>query len=302
MARRSVRERATIPDSVWGYLCAAPAVLLLMALALGPILVAAGLSLQRRLPIFGLHKFVGFANYLRLIEDDRFWSACRVTLYFTAVSVAAELMLGLGIALLLDRIGTRFPWLQAIVVIPWAVPTVVSARLWDWLYQPDLGLINYLLLGAGLIQAPVNWVGDPGWAIHAAIAMDVWKATPFAALLLLAGLKAIPPDLYRAASVDGAGAWAIFRRITLPLLSPMILIVLVFRSLDAFRIFDAIYVLTGGGPGNSTETLSIYAYKTLFQTLQFGYGSALACAMFALMLIVIGGYLFLLRQRLREAG
>lgn len=299
---RSARERATIPDSVWGYLCAAPAVLLLAALALGPIIAAVGLSLQRRLPIFGLHEFVGFANYLRLIEDDRFWSACRVTLYFTGVSVAAELALGLAIAVLLDRIGTRHPWLQAIVLIPWAVPTVVSARMWDWLYQPDHGLINYLLTGAGLIRHPVNWVGDPGWAIHAAIAMDVWKATPFAALLLLAGLKAIPQDLYRAARADGAGAWAIFRRITLPLLAPTILIVLVFRSLDAFRVFDAVYVLTGGGPGNSTETLSIYAYKTLFQTLQFGYGSALACAMFGLMLAMIGGYLFLLRRQLREAG
>ncbi len=299
---RLVRERATIPDSVWGYLCIAPAVLLLTALALGPILAAASLSLQRRLPIFGLHEFVGLANYLRLIEDDRFWSACRVTLYFTGIAVAAELALGLGIALLLDRIGTRSSWLQAIVVIPWAVPTVVSARMWDWLYQPDHGLINYLLLGAGLLRDPINWVGDPVWAIHAAIAMDVWKATPFVALLLLAGLKAIPPDLYRAARADGAGAWAIFRHITLPLLSPTILIALVFRSLDAFRVFDAIYVLTGGGPGNSTETLSIYAYKTLFQTLQFGYGSALACAMFGLMLVMIGGYLFLLRRRLSEAG
>jgi multiple sugar transport system permease protein len=130
--------------------------------------------------------------------------------------------------------------------------------------------------------------------------MDVWKTTPFAALLLLAGLKTIPRDLYRAARADGAGRWAVFRHLTLPLLLPVILIVLVFRTMDAVRVFDAVYVLTGGGPGNGTETLSIYAYKTLFQTLQFGYGSTLATAMFLVVLALTAGYLLLLRRHLRE--
>jgi len=140
------------------------------------------------------------------------------------------------------------------------------------MYNPEIGVLNYLL------GSRINWLGDPTWALHAAIAMDVWKSTPFVALLLLAGLQGIPRDLYRAAVVDGAGGFTIFRRVTLPLLAPLLLVAAVFRTIDALRVFDAIYVLTGGGPANGTETLSIYAYKTLFQALDFGYGSTLAVA------------------------
>jgi trehalose/maltose transport system permease protein len=188
------------------------------------------------------------------------------------------------------------------IVVPWAIPTVVSAQIWAWLYQPDYGLLNYLLHQLDLISAPIDWLADPDWAIHAAVVMDVWKTAPFAALLLLAGLKTIPRDLYAAARVDGAGVWQQFRLITLPLLMPVVVIVLVFRTMDAVRVFDAVYVLTGGGPGNSTETLSIYAYKTLFQTLQFGYGSTLATAMFLIVGALSGLYLLLLRRHLREAA
>lgn len=304
----------TLSERAWGYLFAGPALCFVGILALAPILVAVWLSFQRRLPVFAIQEFVGLQNYLTLVGDDRFWGACRTTLYFTGVSVTAELALGLGMALLIDRTwsqvlgaytdvepGKGQAWLRAIILIPWAIPTVVSARMWDWLYHHEYGLFNYLLLMSGLIHQPINWLGDPVWSIHAAILMDVWKATPFAALLLLAGLKAIPRELYQAALVDGASALATFRHVTLPLLFPVILIVLVFRTMDAVRVFDAIYVLTGGGPGNSTETLSIYTYKTLFQTLQFGYGSALASVMFLLVLMMTGCYLLLLRRHLQEA-
>lgn len=288
----------------WGYLLAAPAFVLVGLLALVPIVAALWLSLHRRLPIFGVDEFVGAWNYLQLWSDDRFWAACRTTLYFTALSVTAELLLGFGLALLLDGLtggadrSTRL--VQVMIILPWAVPTVVSAQIWGWLYQPDYGLLNYLLAQAGFIAAPIDWLADPDWAIHAAVVMDVWKTTPFAALLLLAGLKSMPQDLYAAARVDGAGAWQRFRRITLPLLMPIVVIVLVFRTMDAVRVFDAVYVLTGGGPGNTTETLSIYAYKTLFQTLQFGYGSALATAMFVIVAVLSSLYVLLLRRHLRE--
>jgi multiple sugar transport system permease protein len=288
-------------DSAWGLLFVAPAITLVCAFALMPTLAAGWLSLHRYLPIFDIHEFVGVANYIRLAEDSRFWSACGTTLYFTTVSVTAELALGLGLALLLDQ-GARNggpAWSRVLILIPWAIPTVVSARMWEWLYHGEYGLLNYLLVRTGLIAEPVNWLGDPTWAIHGAILMDVWKTTPFAAVLLLAGLQAIPRELSQAARVDGADAWTIFSRITLPLLLPIIVIVLIFRTMDAFRVFDAVYVLTGGGPGNSTETLSIYAYKALFQTLQFGYGSALATAMFFVVLLLTLGYGFLLRGYLR---
>ncbi len=252
----------------------APAVVLLGLVTVYPLVSVLYLSFQRRLLIFDITKFIGLDNYRFLLSDGRFWNALGNTVYFTAVSVALELLLGLAFALLLNR-NFRFKGLvTAAVLVPWAIPTVVSARMWEWIYNTDFGVLNYLL------GVKINWLGSPFWALNAAVFMDVWKTTPFAAILLLAGLKVIPRDLYRAARIDGAGAWQLFIKITLPLLMPVIVVVLIFRTLDAFRVFDAVYVLTGGGPANTTETLSIYAYKVLFQTLQFGYGATLSVVMF----------------------
>jgi multiple sugar transport system permease protein len=252
----------------------APALVLLLLVTVFPVFSVIYLSLQRKLLIFDISKFVGFDNYGFLLRDDRFWNALKNTAYFTAASVSLELLLGLSIAILLHRSFRLKGPARALVLIPWAIPTVVSAKMWEWMYNTDFGILNYL------IGSKVNWLGDPFWAINSAVFMDVWKTTPFVVILLTAGLQVIPRELYQAAKIDGAGRWEIFRRITLPLLKPVILIVLIFRTLDAFRVFDAIYVLTGGGPANTTETLSIYAYKVLFQTLQFGYGSTLSVVVF----------------------
>jgi multiple sugar transport system permease protein len=257
-----------------GYRYVAPALGLLGGVALFPLLYVIYLSFHRRLLIFDISKFVGLENYRFLLEDDRFWNALQNTAYFTAVSVSAQLLLGLGIALLLNRSFRAKDWVRALILVPWVIPTVVSARMWEWIYNPEFGILNFLL------GAKINWLGTPGLALHAAIFADVWKTTPFVVILLLAGLQIIPRDLYQAARVDGAGSWVAFRRITLPLLMPVLLVALVFRMLDAWRVFDVIYVLTGGGPANTTETLSLYAYKMLFQTLQFGYGSALSVVTF----------------------
>lgn len=251
-----------------------PAVALLSLVTVYPLAYVLYLSLQRKTLIFDVSEFVGISNYTFLANDARFWNALGNTVYFTAVSVSLELVLGLSFALLLDRAFGGKGLIRAVVLVPWAVPTVVSARMWEWIYNTDFGILNYLL------GVKINWLGDPFWAMNAAVLMDVWKTTPFAAILLMAGLQVIPRDLYQAARVDGAGGRQIFLKITLPLLKPVILVVLIFRTLDAFRVFDAVYVLTGGGPANATETLSIYAYKVLFQTLQFGYGSTLAVVVF----------------------
>ena len=252
----------------------APALVLLLLVTVYPVFSVLYLSLQRKLLIFNISKFVGLDNYGFLLRDDRFWNALKNTAYFTAASVSLELLLGLAIAILLHRSFRLKGPARALVLIPWAIPTVVSAKMWEWMYNTDFGILNYL------IGSKVNWLGDPFWAINSAVFMDVWKTTPIVVILLTAGLQVIPRELYQAAKIDGAGSWEIFRRITLPLLKPVILIVLIFRTLDAFRVFDAIYVLTGGGPANTTETLSIYAYKVLFQTLQFGYGSTLSVVVF----------------------
>ncbi len=258
----------------YGHRFVMPALVLLAAITVYPVLSVLYLSLQRRLPIFDIATFTGLDNYRFLLHDDRFWNAFGNTLYFTGVSVVLELLLGLAIALLLNRTFRLKGLVTALVLVPWAIPTVVSARMWEWMYNTDFGILNYLL------GMQINWLGSPRWALNAAVFMDVWKTTPFVVILLLAGLKMIPGDLYQAARIDGAGVWPIFLKITLPLLMPVILVVLIFRTLDAFRVFDAVYVLTGGGPANTTETLSIYAYKVLFQTLQFGYGSTLSMVVF----------------------
>ena len=268
----------------------APALILLFFITVYPIIYVFYLSLHRRLLIFDLSRFIGFENYLFLLKDNRFWNALMNTSYFTAVSVSLELFLGLSIAILLNRSFAMKGLVRAIVLIPWAIPTVVSAKMWEWIYNTDFGILNYL------IGEKINWLGSPFLAINAAIFMDVWKTTPFVAVLLMAGLQVIPQELYQAAKVDGAGRWAIFRRVTLPLLKPVILLVLIFRTLDAFRVFDAIYVLTGGGPANTTETLSIYAYKVLFQTLQFGYGSALSVVVFLCVAIISLFYIKILSR------
>lgn len=269
-----------------------PAAVTLAAVTLYPILYVLWLSLQRHSLIAGPSRFVGIDNFARLFSDARFWNALGNTVYFTALSVVVELMFGLAIALLLARAFVGQGALRAIVLLPWAIPTVVAARMWEWMYNGDFGVINYLL------GTDINWLGNPVWAIHAAIAMDVWKSTPFVALLLLAGRMTIAPELYQAARLDGAGSWALFRHVTLPLLRPLIFIVLIFRTIDAFRVFDAIYVLTGGGPANTTETLSIYTYKVLFQGLEFGYGSALAAAVFVCVAAITAVYVRLLRGSL----
>jgi multiple sugar transport system permease protein len=251
-----------------------PALAVLTAVAVFPILSVFVLSFFRKHLIFGGTAFIGLGHYRFLLGDARFWNALGNTVYFTALSVALELSLGLAFAILLHRTFPLKGAVRALVLLPWAIPTVVSAKMWEWMYNTDLGILNHLL------GVKINWLGSSGWALNAAVFMDVWKTTPFVIILLTAGLQVIPRELYQAAALDGAGAWARFRRITMPLLRPVILVVLIFRTLDAFRVFDAVYVLTGGGPANATETLSIYAYKVLFQTLQFGYGSALATVVF----------------------
>jgi trehalose/maltose transport system permease protein len=268
-----------------------PSLLLLSAVTIYPIIHGVYLSLHRKLLIFGISEFVGLQNYRFLLTDERFWGALGNTVYFTVLSVSGELVLGLAFALLMNRAFHGKGFMRAVVLIPWAIPTVVSAKMWEWIYNGDFGILNYLL------GMKINWLGDPFWALHAAIIMDVWKTTPFAAILLLAGLQLIPADLYSAARIDGAGSIRLFRHVTLPLLKPMILIVLIFRSLDAFRVFDAVYVLTGGGPANTTETLSVYAYKVLFQTLQIGYGSTLAVIVFLCVGFIAIGFMGLMGKR-----
>jgi multiple sugar transport system permease protein len=278
----SARDRRT------AYLLAAPAGVLLFGVAVLPILFAAWLSLHRVILVLREHSFVGLANYGFLLHDPRFWSALGNTAYFAVFSVTAEFLLGLAFAHLLVSAAPGQRLLRATILIPWAVPAAVSGKIWAWLFNPEYGLITRALPGS------INWLGTPGYAMPAAIVVDVWKTVPFVTLLIFAALLRIPEDLQRAAQLDGASSWRIFRSITLPLLKPTLAVVLVLRTLDAFRVFDAIYVLTAGGPANSTETLAIYTYKTLMDAGDFGYGSTLAIATFLCVLVISLAYLRML--------
>jgi multiple sugar transport system permease protein len=277
-------------------LLALPAWAALALVALGPLVATAWLSLRRRVPVFGEDDFVGLANYQALLGDARFWGALWNTGYFTGVAVAVELALALPLALVLHRASRGRGALRAAVLVPWILPTVVAAKLWALLLQPDFGVLGRLVPGGGAILA------SPVLALHAAILVDVWKTTPFVALVLLAGLQGIPEDLERAARVDGASGWRIFRSITLPLLRPAIVLALLFRTLDAFRVFDAVFVLTEGGPGHTTESLSLYAYKTMLRAGSFGLASAISLVTF--LCVVALGLLWLRalgERREREA-
>jgi multiple sugar transport system permease protein len=269
----------------------APAVVTLAALTVGPALWVFWLSLRQRVPVFGIDRFAGLAHYAFLATDPRFWSALRVTAVFTIASVTLELLLGLGIALALrgQRVGRRSA--LALLLLAWALPGVVTARLFEWLYHPVAGLVNVVL------GVEINWLGDPALALPALVLADVWRTMPFVALFCYARLLTIPPAVYEAAAVDGAARVATFRYVTLPLLAPVLVVTLLFRTLDALRAFDLMFVLTGGGPAGLTETLTVYAYRSLFQTLLLGFGSAIGVIVFALVMVVAAAYLAVLRRR-----
>ncbi|MGB9678755.1 MAG: carbohydrate ABC transporter permease [Thermoanaerobacteraceae bacterium] len=278
-----------------GYLLVTPALLCIFTIALYPVFDTFRLSLfHMRLQLINLTHFIGFANYVTLFEDSRFWAATLNTVVFTVVSVTFELILGMIMALLMNKKFRGTGLVRAAVLIPWAIPTIVSALMWKFIYNDQYGVLNDIFNRLGLIHGYVAWLGNPSSAMGAAIFADVWKTAPFMALLLLAGLQNISNDLYEAAKVDGAGSIRQFIRITLPLLKPTILVALIFRTLDAFRVFDLIFVMTGGGPGNSTETLSIYAYKTLFRNLDFGLGSAMSVIIFIFVFLFAMMYIRLL--------
>lgn len=230
--------------------------------------------------------FVGLAHYKNYFTDARLWKALWNTTVFTVISVSIELVLGLAIALLINKAFFGRGLVRATILIPWAIPTAVSALMWKFLYDGQNGIVAKYFADIGIINDMSELLTTGTGAMFAVIFADVWKTTPYMALLLLAGLQTIPSSLYEAASIDGATKWQQFVKITLPLLKSSILVALLFRTLDAFRVFDLIFVLTGGGPANSTETISILAYKVMFSQTNFGGGSALAVIVFICVAII----------------
>lgn len=272
-----------------GYALLAPTALLIGAVALYPLATTVWLSLhQQDLKLLqGTRRFIGLGNYATLLGEARFWEALGHTLAFTAVSVSLEMGLGLGLALLLNRARIGRGALRAALLLPWTIPTVVAAVIWLFLVNPASGILVHFLRVLGVSEEGTVLLADPLRAWMVIVATDVWKTTPFVALLLLAALQVIPPELYEAAATDGARPWQALTRITLPLLRPAIAVALVFRTLQAVKVFDHIVALTGGGPGTATETVVFLAYHALLRDLNLGYGSAVSVVTFLLSLAFV---------------
>jgi multiple sugar transport system permease protein len=295
------RRRSGLSQRRLAALMVSPSLLVIALVAAYPIGYAVWLSLHQYSLIHkGLSRWSGFSNYSDALwgsEHQEFWSAFRTTFIFTGVSVVLELLLGLAMALAMHQAFRGRALLRATVLVPWAILTVVTAMTWRTIFEPDLGFANTLLRTLHLPGAHVVWLGQNGYALSVLIFADVWKTAPFMALLLLAGLQVIPEDVYEAAKVDGANAWQRFRRITVPLLMPAILVALIFRTLDALRIFDLPYVLTQGA--NGTETLSLQAQQTLVNDGVIGLGSALSVLTFVTVMVVSFLYIRFLGGNIR---
>lgn len=233
-------------------------------------------------------EYIGIENYITLLSNENWWAAVGNTIKFTVASVAFELVLGLGIAVV---VNSKFPGrglMRTAMLVPWAIPTAVSSQMWKWMYHDVFGVINdFFTRVVPLLPQKIAWVANTDTAIWALVAVDVWKTTPFMALLLLAGLQLIPGDVYEAASVDGATGWRQFTSITLPMLRPAIVVALIFRTLDALRVFDLIWIMTSGAFG--TESMATFNQRQLIQFQKLGYGSTVSVAIF----VVIGLFVVL---------
>ena len=247
--------------------------------------------------------WIGMENYLYALSDPDFRLSLWRTLYFTLVSVAFEGVIGVLVALLLNQRFTGRNVLRVLVILPWALPTIVNAMMWRLNFNPDYGSVNALLTQLGILDGYRSWLGSPDSALNAVMFADVWKNYPLVTLLVLAALQSIPDDLFEAARLDGASAWRRFRAITFPAIVGALSVALVLRTIDAFKIFDIIYVMTRGGPVDSTKTLSFYVYQESFSYLRAGSGAAYAILMTLLCAVLIALYMLLLwRQRRRGSA
>jgi multiple sugar transport system permease protein len=266
----------------------APAMALLVVLFCIPVFRSLWLSLfAHNLDTALVPRFVGLANYQRALGDGRFHCAIGHTFFFTLFSLALEIVLGVAMALVMQW---RWPWrgaLRAVVLIPWVLPTALIALGWTWIFHDRYGLVNDLLLRVGAVGEDVNWLGQPATAYLALIVADAWKTAPFVAILTLAGLQTIPADLYDAHSLDGASSARSFWVITLPLLMPYLAVAALFRFAQAFGVFELVLVMTGGGPGGSTEMVSSYLYSMVMRYLDIGYGAALVVVVYVILAIAV---------------
>jgi multiple sugar transport system permease protein len=279
------------------FLLVAPTVAVLLALSIYPLIYSIKVSLQTGT---GQRVAWSLGNFTRLASDRFFLDALGHTLVYAVIALTFEFLLGLGLAVLLNEKLRGRNFFRAMLLVPMMLPPVVVGVVWRLMLNPNFGAINGTLKGAGLNAAALTWTASPKLALASVIAVDIWQWTPFMFLVLLAGLQAIPQEPYEAAVIDGSSAWQTFRHVTLPLLKPAILIALLLRTMDLLRVFDQIFILTEGGPGSATETISLYIYRTAFRFGDFGYAAAMSFVLLILTNVISLAYIRLLQKQ--EAG
>jgi len=292
---RSTRLQRMQTRLAWKML--APAIVLVGLVAVYPLCETIYQSFTNQQFLGGISptRWVGLANYRHLIHDAVFAQSIWTTVKFSLITVSFELVLGMMVALVVNSNFKGRGVMRAVMLIPWAIPTVISAQMWKWMYDEVFGVVNDLLMRMHLIHHGVAWISQPSTALPSVCAVDIWKTTPFVALLLLAGLQVIPTELYEAADVDGASKLRQFRKITLPLIMPTILVALIFRTLDALRVFDVFYVFFGSRP--DTQTMAIYNQNQIVAVGNVGYGSAVSVAIFLVISLFVVIYITALRTR-----
>jgi ABC-type sugar transport system permease subunit len=290
--RRSGSYSLAARDRRFGYGIVAPAVIVLLAITAFPLVYNLWNSFHHVDYLFPVTfgTFAGLHNYNELFSNGLFLPSLYRTAGFTVVSVVVELVIGLALALALNRPFRGRGIVRAAVLIPWAVPTVVSGLLWKSMFDPQNGFVNYILTELHLPLAHTTWLGQTWTAWAAILIADAWRNIPFMALLLLAGLQVIPRDIYEAAKIDGAGPLQTFWRMTMPMLKPALVVALIFRTLSSFLIFDIIYAMTGGGPGNSTQVLAYQNWFAMLYQSNYGYGAAISVSLMVIALIIAAIY------------
>jgi ABC-type sugar transport system permease subunit len=295
------RLGAGMRERLFGYGLLLPTLAVLALVILYPLADGVRISLMRmKLTSVAEPRFIGFQNYLDLFQDEQFWATFRTTAIWTAANVVAQIILGLALAVLLnERLKARGLYRSA-ALIPYVVPSVAAALIWRWMYDGTSGIFNAILLRLGLINDYRPWLGEINSALPAVIIESIWKGTPFVMILLLAGLQTIPPEYYEAAAIDGASSWQRFRDITLPLLQPALAVATVLTTVYTVNNFNAIWLMTQGGPLGSTEILFTWAYKMAFVRFDFGVAATISAVLFGILAIFAAIYIFLVERE--EAG
>jgi multiple sugar transport system permease protein/N,N'-diacetylchitobiose transport system permease protein len=292
--------KRNLSDTQFSWLIIAPAIVIVFGIVLFPLLQTFLYSLKDMdLTSANQGEFVGLSNYAATLSDPHFWQTVGRTAYFSIVSISLEIVLGMLIALLLNEDIRGKTFLRSIIILPWAVPTIVNGAMWKWIYHAEYGALNALLTQLGIIQEYQSWLSSPWLAMNMVILADVWKMTPFVAIFFLASLQLVNKSVYEAAMVDGAGIFRRFFMLTLPYLKPTLLVIIVMRTMETFKVFDIIYAITQGGPANGTLVLTYEAYLKAFSNLQYSQGATISYLIAMMIALLTFVYVKILK---REGG